>query len=81
MLRRNLGSITLLIALAALLGLALWYMVVAWTSSSATMSGHGWVALSLGVFFSCVVGFGLMALIFYSNRRGYDESPTFKRDR
>jgi hypothetical protein len=31
----------------------------------------------LGVFFSCLVGFGLMGTIFFSSRHGYDEPPTF----
>jgi hypothetical protein len=33
----------------------------------------GYVALVLGVVFSLVVGAGLMALVFYSSRKGYDE--------
>jgi hypothetical protein len=33
----------------------------------------GYVAMALGVIFSLVVGFGLMALIFYSSRKGYGE--------
>ena len=37
------------------------------------MSMHGWIALGLGTFFSLVVGCGLMALVFYSSRYGYDE--------
>jgi hypothetical protein len=31
--------------------------------------------MALGVIFSMVVGVGLMALIFYSSRKGYDEPP------
>jgi hypothetical protein len=31
--------------------------------------------MALGVIFSLAVGFGLMALLFYSSRRGYDEPP------
>ena len=34
----------------------------------------------VGIIFSLVVGVGLMALVFYSNRRGHDEPPQFKRD-
>ena len=66
----------LAIAVAALLGLlvlAVMFMVSAWTRTNAEMSVHGWVALSLGVFFSLVIGCGLMALVFYSSRRGYDD--------
>src|SRR5215831_1853823 len=36
-------------------------MVDAWQHSPAVMSIHGWVALGLGVFFSIVIGCGLMA--------------------
>jgi hypothetical protein len=31
--------------------------------------------MALGVVVSLAVGFGLMALIFYSSRKGYDEPP------
>jgi hypothetical protein len=31
--------------------------------------------MALGVIISLAVGFGLMALIFYSSRKGYDEPP------
>ncbi|MGQ0532232.1 MAG: hypothetical protein ACT4OF_06020 [Caulobacteraceae bacterium] len=37
------------------------------------MSVHGWVALGLGTFLSLAVGGGLMALVFYSARKGYDD--------
>jgi hypothetical protein len=35
----------------------------------------GYAAMALGLIFSLAVGFGLMALIFYSSRKGYDEPP------
>ena len=37
---------------------------------------EGYVALGAG--FSVVVGIGLMLLLFFSSRRGYDEPPQFK---
>lgn len=37
------------------------------------MSVHGWIALGLGTFLSLAVGGGLMALVFYSARKGYDD--------
>jgi len=37
------------------------------------MPTEGYVALGFGVFFSLIVGVGLMALVFYSNRAGYDD--------
>jgi hypothetical protein len=45
--------------------------------STAVMSIHCYIALSLGVFFSILIGCGLMGLMFYSSRRGYDEQPEF----
>ena len=35
----------------------------------------GWLMLGLGIFFTLLVGFGLMALVFYSSRAGFDEPP------
>jgi hypothetical protein len=37
------------------------------------MPASAYVAMWLGVIFSVAVGAGLMALIFYSSRKGYDE--------
>lgn len=39
---------------------------------------EGYVALALGAGFSVIVGIGLMILLFFSSRRGYDEPPHFK---
>ena len=36
------------------------------------MSEGGWVALVLGVLATLALGIGLMALVFISNKRGYD---------
>jgi hypothetical protein len=46
-----------------------------WTSTDTDVPTSGYVAMALGVIFSLVVGVGLMALIFYSSRKGYDEPP------
>jgi hypothetical protein len=37
------------------------------------MSMHGWIAMGLGVTFSLIVGCGLMGLVFYSSRKGFDD--------
>ena len=34
---------------------------------------HGWIALGLGVAVTTLLGVGLMWLVYYSNRRGYDD--------
>jgi len=41
---------------------------------AAGVSTAGTVAMTLGVLFTLAIGGGLMALIFYSSRRGYDET-------
>jgi hypothetical protein len=68
-------GIFLIVALAAILVLAILWAIYAWNSVEVEMSVHGYVAMILGIIFSLVVGCGLMALVFYSNRRGYDEPP------
>jgi hypothetical protein len=45
---------------------------------AADISVNGWIAMVLGVVATLAVGGGLMALVFISSRRGYDEPP---RDR
>ncbi len=72
---RNLGTIVLLAALIAIMAAALWYAASAWTAvSGPPMPAAGYVAMILGVVISLVVGCGLMALLFYSSRHGYDEN-------
>ena len=44
-----------------------------WTSTDTKVPEAGYVALVFGVMFSLIVGAGLMALVFYSSRKGYDE--------
>ena len=40
------------------------------------MPAVGYVAMILGIVFSLAVGFGLMALLFYSSRHGYDDNSS-----
>lgn len=51
-----------------------WGMTVLVATQGVELSIHGKIALGLGVLFTMVIGFGLMALIFYSNRHGHDET-------
>jgi len=68
------GGTLLIVALFAMLVAAGWYAMTAWNGASgAPMPTTGYVAMTLGVVFSLVVGCGLMALLFYSSRHGYDE--------
>jgi hypothetical protein len=70
----RLGQIALILALVAILAAAGWYAAAAWVSvSGPPMPASGYIAMVLGAVFSLVVGCGLMALLFYSSRHGYDE--------
>jgi hypothetical protein len=69
------GKIALVaVPLLAMLIAAVWYATYAWTAlSGPPLPASGYAAMALGIIFSLVVGCGLMALLFYSNRHGYDE--------
>ena len=43
------------------------------------MPAAGYIFMTLGVVLSLLVGFGLMGLIFYSSRQGYDEDGNDQR--
>jgi hypothetical protein len=48
--------------------------VVNWHAIGDTgIDTSGWIALILGVLVTVALGVGLMALVFISNRRGYDD--------
>jgi hypothetical protein len=68
-------SVFVVLALLALLAVTLGWAVYAWNSIDVEMSVHGYVAMILGIVFSLIVGCGLMALVFYSSRHGYDDPP------
>lgn len=56
----------------------------AWQSlAEVEMSTAGYVAMILGALATLTVGIGLMALLFWSNRKGFDERagarPEFQR--
>lgn len=72
-------SALMIAVLVALLAIAIAWAIYAWNAVDVQMSVHGYIAMILGIVFSLVVGCGLMALTFYSNRRGYDEPPDLDR--
>lgn len=75
------GGIVLFAALFAILVAAGWYAITIWNGDAGPpMPTTGYVAMTLGVVFSLVVGCGLMALLFYSSRHGYDEPHHSKQD-
>lgn len=62
------------VPLFALLGLVLWFAYYEWTNlQGPPMPGFGYLAMIGGTFFSLLIGCGLMALMFYSHRHGYDD--------
>ncbi len=70
--------------IAVLLGMLVWTMVIvdeAWNSTAeANVSPAGYVVMAFGVLLSLVVGIGLMALVSYSSRAGYDEPAKLGRE-
>ncbi len=72
--RMTFGTIAVLVALFGILAVASWFAAQAWISvDGPPMPATGYIAMTLGVAFSLLVGCGLMALLFYSSRHGYDE--------
>jgi hypothetical protein len=62
-----------IIALGALLGAAIWFAFYGWNLiEGPAIPESGLIALALGVVFSMALGAGLMALMFWSHRRGFD---------
>ena len=56
--------------LFGLLGMTIWWSVALWNSEGAVeMSGHGYIAMTLGVIFSLAVGVGLMRRMRASSAR------------
>jgi hypothetical protein len=74
--RSGAGSWTIILVLLLLLVATDFVAYVGWTlEDGIEVSTAGYVAMAAGVLFSLIVGCGLMALIFYSSRNGYDEPP------
>jgi hypothetical protein len=67
-------TLVLIIALFAILAASVWWAISLWMSvEGPPMPTGGYVAMWLGIAFSLVIGCGLMVLMFYSSRHGYDE--------
>jgi hypothetical protein len=74
------AALAIFVLLAFLAG-AVWVGHYGWESAGdVAMPAWGWLMMSLGIFFTIVVGGGLMALVFYSSRAGYDETPEVEVD-
>jgi hypothetical protein len=65
-----------IILLLAILAGAVFVGYHGWVSAGdVAMPAWGWLMMGLGIFFTLLVGGGLMALVFYSSRAGFDEPP------
>ena len=76
------GTATWIAVAAAVAVVVLLIVIMArfWTGlGDSGMSEGGWVALVLGVLATLALGIGLMALVFISSRRGYDDPGSDRR--
>jgi formate hydrogenlyase subunit 3/multisubunit Na+/H+ antiporter MnhD subunit len=80
----NVGAWIVLAVLVAFLCAAIAFMLVGWGPAEGErgqeMSTAGYVAMAFGILVTLVLGIGLMALVFYSNREGHDRNTDLKRD-
>jgi len=64
----------IILALFALLAAAIWFAAAAWERlGGGEIPFYGYLAIIGGVLVSLLVGGGLMGLVFYSSRHGYDD--------
>ena len=74
--RMGVGSWITLIVLLSLLVATGVVIYFGWILGNGTdVPTSGYAAMAFGVIISLAVGFGLMALLFYSSRNGYGEPP------
>jgi hypothetical protein len=73
--RRVLGSILVLVPMMAILAASVWFAVHGWMAvEGPDIPVQGFVAMAAGIIFTLIVGVGLMSLVFYSRRHGYDDA-------
>lgn len=76
------GSKILIAVLVGLVIWAGWVGIAGWNlESDVQMSGHGYIAMTIGIVMSLVVGIALMGLVFYSSRKGYDDAANHHHGR
>lgn len=81
------GTWLVLGVLAVFLVFALAFLYVGWGMGDSEldrgqqMSGAGYVAMAFGIIVTLALGIGLMALIFYSNRKGHDRAAAIATNR
>ena len=60
---------------------SLWFASRSWWEFASEIPLYGYFAIIGGVFFSLLIGGGLMALAFYSDKHGYDDMRGGDQDR
>jgi hypothetical protein len=76
----TIGNWSVLLVLGSLLVFAITVAYFGWNSAAGTdVPASGYLSMGLGIVFSLLIGVGLMGLLFYSSRHGYDESPEVQR--
>jgi hypothetical protein len=64
----------IIVALFALLAASAWFASAAWERfDGEAMPAYGNLVIVGSILFSLLIGAGLMALVYYSNRHGYDD--------
>ena len=71
--------IAVIVAVVAVLAVGAVVVVAIAQIGDVQMSAAGWSAMLLGIVVTLGLGFGLMSLVFISNRRGYDEHGDHRR--
>ncbi|WP_168192651.1 hypothetical protein [Undibacter mobilis] len=59
---------------------SLWFAARSWWEFASEIPLYGYFAIIGGVFFSLLIGGGLMALAFYSDKHGYDDMRGGEKD-
>jgi hypothetical protein len=68
------GIAAAIVILLAVIGTETWNGI-----GDSEISPMGWVAMCIGIIVTLALGIGLMALVFISSRRGYDEATRSDR--
>ena len=70
--------ITVAVAAAVVGGVAAFVAIIWGEIGDTGLSTGGWIAMALGIAATLALGIGLMALVFISSRRGYDEPGNWR---